>query len=125
MCQAFFQKSEKSQKSANLAHSNGIFLDFCTLKKTNAIYISMFFFKTEMLDIFFKPLVSPKKYFQTEFEAHTLQFRSTHEYFKTAEYELQTPTATMFLMDILVIKPQLKCPKSTKIRSLKNAYIHF
>ena len=65
----------------------------------------MFFLSALLIDIFFKPLVSPKKYFQTEFEAHTLQFRSTHEYFKTAKYELQTPTATMFLMDILVINP--------------------
>ena len=41
----------------------------------------------------------PKVYFQVEFEAHILQFRSTHEYFETAKYELQTPTATMFLVD--------------------------
>ena len=79
----------------------------------------MFFLSALLIDIFFKPLVSPKKYFQTEFEAHTLQFRSTHEYFKTAKYELQTPTATMFLMDILVINPQFKMSKIDENSVLK------
>ena len=75
------------------------FEDFPAIFKING-YISIFFLKEHFVDffgLFFKPLVPPKKYFQTEFEAHTLQFRSTHEYFETAKYELQTPTTNMFL----------------------------
>ena len=33
------------------------------------------------------------------FEANILQFWSTHEYFKTPKYELQTPTRNMFLIN--------------------------
>ena len=84
----------------------------------------MFFLDGKKLDIFYKPLVSPKKYFQTEFEAHTLQFRSTHEYFKTAKYELQTPTTTMFLMDILVNNSQFKMSKISQYFPLKEKHAY-
>ena len=40
----------------------------------------------------------PKTYLQLEFEAYILQFRSTDEYFETAEYEVQTPPINIFLL---------------------------
>ena len=49
----------------------------------------------------------------------------THEYFKTAKYELQTPTATMFLMDILVINPQFKMSKILQKSALKKNMLIF
>ena len=53
--------------------------------------------------------IPPKKYFQLEFELHILQFRSTHEYFETAKYELQTPATNMYLRPTWFNYPMISC----------------
>ena len=57
-----------------------------------------------------------------EFEAHILQFRSTHEYFETAEYEVQTPTRNTFLVVCARQKCQIPC-LAKRASKEKHAYI--